>query len=166
MQRPISRSKTIRRVIWFFAGWSFLIGIVIAQEVQDKPIASIIKSQSSVGEVAFPHELHFKDLEMECQACHHETNAAILQMPHAEYFDDFWINCKICHRGSGTAGSQPQSCSNCHHDSPTDIADETLSAKVVVHQQCWECHELETGAKASQGCSNCHVKVPDNNRRL
>jgi len=161
MQRHTSILKRILWCILFIAGGSLLMGIVIAQDTQDKPLAPIIKSPSSVGEVTFPHQLHFEDLELECLTCHHETNAATLQMPHPEYFDDFWINCKICHKGSGAVVSQPQSCSNCHHDSPTDIADETLSAKVVVHKQCWGCHELETGEKASQSCSDCHVKDPD-----
>ena len=137
------------------------MGMVPAQDTPEKQLAPVIKSPSSVGDVAFPHQFHFEDLELECQTCHHETNASTLRMPHEDYFEDFWIDCRICHRSDGPAVSQPQSCSNCHHDSPTDIADETLSAKVVVHKNCWECHELEKGEKASQGCKVCHLKNPD-----
>jgi hypothetical protein len=148
-------------LVLFIAGGALLLGVVSAQETQEKQLAPVIISPSSVGEVAFPHQFHFEDLELECRTCHHETNASTLRMPHEDYFDDFWIDCRICHRSDGPAVSQPQSCSNCHHDSPTDIADETLSAKVVVHKNCWECHELEKGEKASQGCKVCHLKNPD-----
>ena len=69
-----------------------------AQITQDDQVPPIIKTPSSVGEVAFPHEFHFDDLEIECQTCHHEVTAGALTMPHKEYFDDFWIDCRICHR--------------------------------------------------------------------
>ena len=39
---------------------------------------------------------------------------------------------------------------------PRNIADETLSAKVVVHQQCWKCHPVGTGKEASAVCEKCH----------
>ncbi|MFC2163958.1 cytochrome c3 family protein [Acidobacteriota bacterium] len=129
----------------------------VAQSQQKVQVLPIIKSPSTVGEVAFPHELHFDALEIECQTCHHEINAQKLNIPHKDYFDDFWIDCRICHGHDGGQISQAQSCSNCHHDSPTDIADETLSAKVVIHKNCWECHEVEVGAQASQSCQVCHI---------
>ena len=47
---------------------------------------------SRVGEVTFPHEMHFDDLDISCEECHHEINAARLEMPHEDYFDDFWID--------------------------------------------------------------------------
>ena len=106
------------------------------------------------GAVLFPHQLHV-DLEISCQECHHETLASELQMPHPEYFVDFWIECATCHR-SGSTASCPQKCSVCHHSSPTHIADETLSSKVVLHQGCWDCHPVGTGPEASQSCENCH----------
>ena len=147
-------------LVFIIAGAAALIGVSFGQDEQLTPI---LKAPSSIGEVVFPHQLHFEDLEFECQTCHHETNASTLRMPHEEYFNDFWIDCIICHRGDGSAVSQPQTCSNCHHDSPVSIADETLSAKVVIHKKCWECHELEKGEKASQSCSACHIKNPDKN---
>lgn len=140
------------------------MGILFAQDVEEKQLPAIIRSPSSsavVGDVAFPHQFHIEDLEIECQSCHHETNAAALRMPHEDYFNDFWIDCRICHRADGSSVLQPQSCSSCHHDSPANFADETLSAKVAVHKKCWECHEVETGEKASQSCKTCHQKNPD-----
>jgi len=109
-----------------------------------------------LGDVLFPHDLHYDELELECEICHHETQATVLDIPHTEYFKDFWIKCAICHREDATA-SGPLACSECHHSSPADVADETLSAKVVIHQSCWECHEIGTGAEASRGCSSCHT---------
>lgn len=111
---------------------------------------------SCAGEVVFPHKFHYSDLEIACSDCHHETEAPVLHLPHPEYFADFWINCQICHRGEAKAFKETQPCSRCHHASPTDIADETLSAKVVVHKNCWGCHEVGTGEDASQSCSSCH----------
>lgn len=138
------------------------IGLGRPQDTQTAQLPDVIRSLSSIGEVAFPHQFHFEVLEFECQTCHHETNASALKMPHEDYFDDFWINCRICHKSDDSQVFQPQSCSNCHHDSPTDIADETLGSKVVIHKKCWECHELEVGQEASQRCSECHLQNPDN----
>jgi len=115
-----------------------------------------IISPSSVGEVTFPHLFHYEDLEYECVECHHEINAAKLITPHDKYFKDFWIDCSICHNGNETAKMQAQACSECHHTHPYGIADETLSAKVVIHKNCWECHEVETGIAASESCEMCH----------
>ena len=125
----------------------------ITEEPETPPVLQL-------GDVRFPHGLHFGDLEFECSECHHETNAAGLAIPHEEYFADFWINCKTCHRD--TKSPVPaQSCSNCHHGSPTDIADETLSTKVVVHRSCWRCHEVGTGQPASRTCKSCHSGLQD-----
>ena len=132
----------------------------VAQSQQKDQVLPVIKSPSTVGEVEFPHELHFDGLEIECKTCHHEINADKLSIPHEDYFDDFWIDCQICHGHDGGQISQAQSCSNCHHDSPTDIADETLSAKVVIHKKCWECHEVEIGEQASRSCQICHTPTP------
>jgi len=117
-----------------------------------------IISPSSVGEVTFPHLFHFEELELECIECHHEINAAKLITPHDEYFDDFWIDCNICHNGNETIRMEAQACSQCHHTHPYGIADETLSAKVVIHKKCWECHEVETGVTASESCEVCHTR--------
>jgi DnaJ-class molecular chaperone len=50
----------------------------------------------------------------------------------------------------------PQACSTCHHSALSDIADQTLSAKVALHRSCWKCHEAQTGEKATAHCSFCH----------
>ena len=163
MKRYSSSIRIILFIIIVAVCGAAVLGLGRAQDPQEGQIDPIIKSPSSIGEVAFPHQFHYEDLELECQTCHHETNASTLQMPHEDYFDDFWIDCIICHKEDGSTVSEPQSCSNCHHDSPMNMADETLSAKVVVHKKCWECHELEKGEKASQSCLACHIKNPDKN---
>lgn len=119
-------------------------------------IPSVIKSPSCIGEVSFPHEYHIDDLEFDCEDCHHETNAVELHMPHEDYFKDYWIDCGICHHKGGQTKLEAQACSKCHHTRPTGIADETLSAKVVIHKSCWECHDIDTGEEASQNCEFCH----------
>jgi hypothetical protein len=111
---------------------------------------------SAVGEVEFPHSLHADELGFECSECHHETAAARLSTPHDAYFEDLWSECRKCH-GEGTAPASPQSCDACHHASPTSTADETLSAKVVIHRSCWVCHDSGTGEEASRSCSFCHA---------
>jgi hypothetical protein len=126
------------------------------REASKPDMPAIIKSPSTAGEVAFPHQKHYQDLGLECKTCHHETNAAALKSPHAEYFDDFWIDCKICHRENGSATLESQSCSKCHHALPANIADETLSSKVVIHKQCWKCHDVGQGADAGKNCKLCH----------
>jgi hypothetical protein len=121
----------------------------------DAPVPAEIVSPSSVGEVVFPHRLHFEQLQLACTECHHETRAAVLDMPHPQYFADFWIDCKICHREAG-APLAPQDCSACHRSSLSNIADQTLSAKVAIHRSCWRCHESGVGEKATASCAFCH----------
>jgi hypothetical protein len=116
---------------------------------------SEIVSPSSVGEVVFPHRQHFEDLGFACTECHHETHATVLESPHPQYFADFWIDCKICHR-EASAPLVPQACSTCHHNSLSNIADQTSSVKVAVHKSCWNCHEPGTGENATANCSFCH----------
>jgi len=115
-----------------------------------------IRMPSSIGEVVFPHLEHIDDFGIECTECHHEVNASVLNMPHEEYFKDFWIACGICHRDDAKPSSEPKACSACHHERPSSIADQTLSSKVVIHKNCWECHDIGTGAEASNECAFCH----------
>jgi len=121
----------------------------------DNPVPDEIVSPNSVGEVVFPHRKHFEELAFACTECHHETQAAVLKMPHPEYFADFWIDCKICHREAG-APLAAQACSTCHRSSLSNIADQTSSAKVAIHRNCWRCHDTGTGEKATASCALCH----------
>lgn len=102
----------------------------------------------------FPHDLHAFDLEFDCVTCHHETDATALVVPHGGDFE----SCKRCH-GQTAEPAPAQACGNCHHDSPADLADETLSAKVVIHRSCWSCHEVGVGPGASRACGQCHTKT-------
>jgi hypothetical protein len=109
-----------------------------------------------MGDLLFDHEEHAEELEIECDECHHETNAAPLHFPHEQYFHDLWIDCDICHREAGSPDLEPQSCYGCHDTKLRDVADERLSPKVILHENCWKCHEVETGVEASESCEQCH----------
>jgi hypothetical protein len=111
---------------------------------------------SAIAPAVFPHDAHVNEMGIECVECHHETNAAPLSIPHREYFGGFWIDCKICHHEAGAPALSPQRCSICHHSAGRDSADETLSSKVVIHQKCWSCHDVGTGAEAGASCAGCH----------
>ena len=135
--------------------FTVFLAIGATAKTEDEPeIQDILFFESSIGEVVFPHEAHFDALEIECQTCHHEHDAANLDLPHPEYFEDFWIKCGTCHHEIETP-QVAQSCATCHH-CPTDCADETLSVKVVIHKSCWQCHEGGTGLGASETCILCH----------
>ena len=127
---------------------------VSAEDPCSKQAPEVVVFDGDSGRVEFPHELH-TDMQVPCSDCHHETDAAKLDMPHPEYFEDFWIQCETCHRTDTRAGC-PQACSACHHGSPTTIADESLSSKVVIHEACWKCHTAGQGVEASQTCPTCH----------
>ena len=111
---------------------------------------------SSAGEVVFHHQMHIKDFGIKCADCHHEINAKKLTTPHPDYFKSSSIKCEICHNESAKIKQKAYVCSECHRANPRNIADETLSAKVVVHQQCWKCHPVGTGKEASAVCEKCH----------
>lgn len=110
-----------------------------------------------MGELIFDHEEHAEELDLECDDCHHETNAGPLDFPHEQYFTDLWIDCDICHREDGSPDLEPRSCYECHDVKLQDVADERLSPKVILHQNCWSCHEVETGVDASESCEQCHT---------
>lgn len=141
------RKRGIGLPPWVFAAMTLLAWNALGQER--------IISPSSVGEVDFPHLMHVEELGFDCTDCHHETHASRLSIPHEDYFDDFWIDCRACHQGADSPLA-PQACSACHESPPTAHSDETLSAKVVIHQSCWECHESGTGQDASRSCAFCH----------
>ncbi|NCF63408.1 MAG: hypothetical protein GWP58_11195 [Gammaproteobacteria bacterium] len=122
----------------------------------DKPaIPGDILIESSAGNVLFPHKRHLK---FGCKKCHHQIQAMELDTPHPDYLTSSWINCQDCHKPTSENSSKYYQCSDCHHSEPENISDETLSSKVVVHQSCWICHETGAGAKASEGCGDCHVQ--------
>jgi uncharacterized CHY-type Zn-finger protein len=116
-------------------------------------IPAQIRFASSVGEVVFQHEMHFKDRGIACVQCHHQINAKKLSTPHPDYLKSSTVNCQICHK---EFAETRYSCSQCHDAKRRDIADETLSAKVVVHKQCQTCHSVGTGKDASSACALCH----------
>jgi len=61
----------------------------------------------------------------------------------------------VCHDEGGKMKAI-YTCSACHDGGPRNISDETLSSKVVVHKQCWKCHQAGTGKDASSSCQLCH----------
>jgi Zn finger protein HypA/HybF involved in hydrogenase expression len=111
---------------------------------------------STAGEVVFHHQMHIKDLGVKCVQCHHSINAKKLSTPHPDYLKSPSIKCEICHDESERIKQKAYTCSECHRTNPMNIADETLSAKVVVHKQCWKCHPVSTGKEASTACEKCH----------
>jgi hypothetical protein len=128
----------------------------VASSAAAQEIPSAMNFPSSVGEVTFPHQKHTKDLAIKCVNCHHQINARPLNTPHPDYFGSSWINCRTCHDESEKVAQKAYVCSECHQARPRNIVDETLSAKVVIHKQCWNCHEVGTGKEASDGCEKCH----------
>jgi len=120
-----------------------------------------ITMKSPAGNVVLPHKVHVKDKKLKCTLCHHQIRAAALDTPHPDYLESSWINCQTCHETNSKTRNKYYKCSVCHHSEPDNIADETLSSKVVIHKSCWKCHEAGTGVKASEGCSNCHIKAEE-----
>ena len=120
-------------------------------------IPAEIRIPSSVGEVVFLHRKHIEGRSIPCANCHHQINAKKLATPHPDYLASSWINCSICHDGAGTNAQKAYACSACHQTNTRNVADETLSAKVVIHRQCWQCHPVGTGKAASSACRSCHA---------
>jgi len=129
-----------------------------ASPVAEADIPNEITFNSSVGNVLFSHKAHVEDLDVKCVECHHQIHAKELDTPHPDYMASSWISCQTCHETDSETSHKYYECSLCHHSEPDDIADETLSSKVVTHRSCWKCHETDTGVDASKRCSDCHVK--------
>jgi hypothetical protein len=153
---------------------SISMAAVGSQEVEGEPASEPTQSSGEgsaalaeqrpdpmMGDLIFDHEEHAEEMELECDECHHETNAAPLDFPHEQYFHDLWIDCDTCHREAGSPDLEPQSCYECHDTTLRDIADERLSSKVILHQNCWACHEVETGVEASESCETCHTGMQE-----
>jgi hypothetical protein len=119
---------------------------------------NVITFESSIGEVRFPHKAHIR---MGCKKCHHQIQAGELATPHEDYLNYSQARCDVCHNEQENSAAY-YGCANCHHSNLENIADETLSAKVVVHKSCWNCHLSGTGVEASERCSFCHEKTGTN----
>lgn len=127
-----------------------------ATEPEEVEAPEEIVTEAPVGEVTFPHYMHVEALEIACNECHHETNAKPLYNPHPQYFSTVWGECTACHKEDASDGLIAGKCSSCHPDTPRNTSDAALSAKVVIHRQCWNCHDVGTGVDASKECSYCH----------
>jgi hypothetical protein len=103
----------------------------------------------------FPHDQHVTRMHLACVECHHETDAVRLVTPHPSYLTENRVDCPRCHHGTDRP-REPQACAHCHPATPADVADETLSAKVVIHRTCWRCHPIGDGTAASGLCGTCH----------
>jgi c(7)-type cytochrome triheme protein len=116
-------------------------------------LPGVITFESELGDVLFPHKVHQK---MGCSNCHHQIHAKTLDTPHEEYLGYSWVNCGDCHDADTAISTSYYGCDHCHHSNLENIADETLTAKVVIHKSCWNCHLSGNGAEASERCSFCH----------
>lgn len=154
MRVPCRRTRLPRCVV---AGLLLAAGVALAAiaAAQGEP-PETIRWPSAAGEVVFAHQFHAEETGADCAACHHETVAANLAVPHPEYFDDFWVDCATCHTGAASAGVQR--CASCHPEQPTGPNVEMPTAKVAIHQSCWNCHETGRGADASAQCGICHQR--------
>jgi hypothetical protein len=109
----------------------------------------------AMAKARFPHDQHVLKQKLECVTCHHETNARAIVTPHPAYLDGAGIDCTVCHHGTDRP-REPQACAECHPVTPPSIADETLSAKVVIHKTCWRCHPIGEAPRAGGVCLTCH----------
>ena len=138
-------------------------GIVPEEVASDSPAATPdlpdkITLKSSLGNVVLPHDVHVKKVRLKCKVCHHQIRAMELDTPHPDYMTSSRASCQTCHSTNSKNRKKYYKCSGCHHSDPDNIADETLSSKVVIHKSCWKCHETGTGVEASEGCSDCHAR--------
>ncbi len=133
-----------------------LVAAGVSAGADSVQIPAEINIPSSVGEVIFRHQAHIKERAIRCGECHHQINAKKLNTPHPDYLKSSWINCKVCHEESGKTKQNIYACSVCHRATSENIVDETLSAKVVIHKQCWKCHPVGTAKDASTSCNLCH----------
>lgn len=126
-----------------------------AKPARRPPMPRTVTFESAFGDVEFPHRVHQK---MGCQKCHHQIKAKDLVTPHEDYLGHSWVTCHRCHNEDTVTSTVYYGCEKCHHSNLENIADETLSAKVVLHKNCWQCHLAGTGAEASQRCADCHQR--------
>ena len=134
----------------------FLMAVNLPANSETAGIPAERSFPSTVGEVTFKHQTHIQERAIACVECHHQINANKLKSPHPDFFKKSSINCELCHNKAEETKQRAYACSGCHRSNPKNIADETLSAKVVIHQQCWKCHPMSTGKEASAGCEKCH----------
>ena len=134
----------------------FALNVPARADAGEIPVVRIFFT--SVGDVTFKHQTHYQDRGIQCSECHHQINAKKLVTPHPDYFKSSWVKCGICHNASEKAKQDVYACSACHRTNPFDIADETLSEKVVIHKLCWKCHAVGTGKDASASCVFCHSR--------
>ncbi len=132
--------------------------LALSAACSSDPSPTESRAFSASDKPRFSHEQHVHQQHLQCIECHHEIDAARLDTPHDAYLSASGIDCRVCHQGTSRR-HEPQTCANCHPITPTDVADETLSAKVVIHRTCWRCHPTSDGATAADGCGTCHGRA-------
>lgn len=137
--------------------WLAAAGATVQQGAPGPEPPELLRLPAPDGEVVFPHRAHTDDFGVECKVCHHELNARPLNTPHEGYLSDVEIDCQGCHGGQAGTDRPVLACSRCHQGSAASRGHQTLSAKAAIHQSCWACHEVRTGAQASKACPTCHA---------
>ena len=132
------------------AATSLIVATVACSTPPAEPLPS-----TAMPKARFPHDEHVTLRHLECKECHHETNAHRLDTPHPEYLSGNGIECSVCHHGTDQP-REPEACGDCHPVTPPSVADETLSAKVVIHETCWRCHPIGDQPNAQGVCLTCH----------
>jgi len=125
----------MRLKIFTFALLSSLLNNVIAAELTIPEDKEVIKFETKIGVVTFPHKRHAELKITECATCHHKM------MP-----EDTVV--KPCH--------------DCHQHKSEETAPKT---KKAFHTRCTGCHEYTVAGGQHAGpvkkkCRLCHIKPP------
>jgi hypothetical protein len=108
--------------------------LVLAAQVPEG--TEVLTFEHKLGNVTFQHAMHAGLEGVECQTCHHTSEA----------------------------GETPEKCSACHLSKPPE-GEEAPKLFKAVHDQCWGCHQEKVDAgmdsgplKGAKNCKECHVR--------
>jgi len=115
--------------------------------LRDEPRAAAARF-AATEKPRFPHQEHVTRHNLECVECITRPTRLRLDTPHDAYLAGNGIECQVCHQGRSLPREPQALLQPVNPVTPTDVADETLSAKVVIHRTCWRCHPMREGVLA------------------
>lgn len=135
------------------AGYAGYLGGVQPKE----PIRILYATKG--GNVVFSHIAHFRDYELTCEKCHHESAERTAEpLPcrncHSQVFDEVFAE----QHQNNIPG---EFCGRCHHQEPGDTKFAHAEHSDEFSDDCTDCHHNEDIESEPGNCNECHEAEGD-----
>ncbi len=122
----------------------------------EKPIRIFFATKG--GNVVFSHIAHFRDYELPCERCHHESkeptsDPLLCRNCHSAVFDEAFAEKHQDNTG--------EFCGRCHHQEPVGTKYSHAEHSDEFCAECTDCHHTEDIESEPGNCGECHEAEGD-----